>query len=227
LTPDEWKVMHTHDRIGVEIISAAFLSPVLTQIVGSHHATFGGSVGDRSLPRGEDIPLGARILTIADAYDAMVSDRVYRKGRSQELAFAELRRCAGTQFDPQLVERFIEAISSNDSSRNQPALAVSKQTALRIGLQIERLAGALDAQDFPNLAAMASRLSATASQEGVPEIAELSTELQACAATDPDLMTVVKLTTDLLQLCRSTQSSYLARPQEEEAVAATQLRSPP
>lgn len=145
LTPEEWKIMHTHDRIGVEIISAAFLSPELTQIVGTHHAAFSGSSRDPSLPRGEDIPLGARILTIADAFDAMVSDRMYRKGRSQELAFAELRKCAGTQFDPQLVERFIKAISSNDSSRSQPALAVSKQTALRIGLQIEQLAGALDA----------------------------------------------------------------------------------
>jgi diguanylate cyclase (GGDEF)-like protein/PAS domain S-box-containing protein len=222
LTPEEWKIMHTHDRIGVEIISAAFSSPELTQIVGTSHAAFGGTSRDPSLPRGDDIPLGARILTIADAFDAMVSDRVYRKGRSQELAFAELRRCAGTQFDPQLVERFIKAISSNDSSRNQPALAVSKQTALRIGLQIEQLAGALDAQDFPNLAAMASRLSATASQEGVPEIAQLSLELEACASADPDLMTVVKLTTDLLQLCRSTQSSYLARQSEEETVESRQ-----
>jgi putative nucleotidyltransferase with HDIG domain len=218
LTPEEWKIMGTHDRMGVEIISAAFSSPELTQIVRTHHAAFGGISRDPSLPSGEDIPLGARILTIADAYDAIVSDRVYRKGRSQPLAFAELRRCAGTQFDPQLVERFIEAVSSHDSSRDQPALAVSKQTALRIGLQIERLAGALDAHDFSDLAAMASRLSATASQEGVPEIAQLSSELQTCASADADLMTVVKLTTDLLQLCRSTQSSYLARQSEEEAV---------
>jgi putative nucleotidyltransferase with HDIG domain len=222
LTPEEWQIMRRHDRIGVEIISAAFFSPELTQIVGTHHAYFGGTSRDPSLPTGEDIPLGARILMIADAFDAMVSDRVYRKGRSQELAFAELRNCAGTQFDPQLVERFIKVISSNDFSRNQPALAVSKQTALRIGLQIERLAGALDAQDFPNLAAMASRLSATASQEGVPEIAQLAIELESCASADPDLMTVVKLTTDLLQLCRSTQRSYLARQSEEETVESRQ-----
>jgi diguanylate cyclase (GGDEF)-like protein/putative nucleotidyltransferase with HDIG domain len=219
LTLEEWKVMDTHVRIGVEIISAAFSSPELTEIVRAHHATYGGSSRDPSLPQGEDIPLAARILTIADAYDAIVSDRVYRKARSQREAFAELRKFAGSQFDPQLVERFIEAVSSHDSSRNQPPLAVSKHTALRIGLQIERLAGALDAQDFPNLAAMASRLAATASQEGVPEIARLASELEACASADPDLMTVVKMTTDLLELCRSTQSSYVARQAEEPAVA--------
>jgi diguanylate cyclase (GGDEF)-like protein/PAS domain S-box-containing protein/putative nucleotidyltransferase with HDIG domain len=211
LTPDEWKIMGQHDRIGVEIISAAFSSPELTEIVRTHHATYAGNSRDPSLPKGDDIPLGARILTIADAYDAMVSDRVYRKGMSQNLAFAELRKFAGLQFDPNLVERFIEAVSSHDSSRHHAALTVSKQAALRIGLQIERLAGALDNRDFPNLAAMANRLAATASQEGVTEISQLAAELEACASGDPDLMNVVKLTTDLLELCRSTQSSYLAR----------------
>ena len=218
LTSEEWKIMDTHVRIGEEIISAAFSSPELTEIVHAHHASFGGPSRHPSLPSGEAIPLGARILTIADAYDAIVSDRVYRKGRSQQEAFVELRKFAGTQFDPQLVERFIEAVSSHDSSRNPPALEVSKHAALRIGLQIEQLAGALDEKDFQNLAAMAGRLSTTASQEGVLEIAQLSNELEACATTDPDLLTVIKMTTDLLELCRSTQSSYLARQLEEETV---------
>jgi len=217
LTPEEWKIMGTQTRIGVEIISAAFSSSALTEIVRTHHAPFGGNSGDLSLPTGSDISAAARILSIADAYDAMVSDHVYRKGRTPQEAFAELRQFAGTQFDPQLVERFIEAVSSHDSIRSQPALAVSKQAALRIGLQIERLAGALDAQDFANLAAMAGRLSATATHEGVPEIARLSSELEKQASTDPDLLNVVKLTTDLLEMCRSTQSSYLARPSETVA----------
>ena len=208
LTADEWKVMRTHDRIGVEIISAAFSSPELTEIVRTHHAFYGGSVS--ALPCGEDIPLGARILTIADAYDAMVSDRVYRKGRDRDQAFVELRRCAGSQFDPAVVERFIEAVSSNDQSRNQPPLAVTKPTALRIGIQIERLATAIDAKDYAALSVMAGRLAATASKDGVMPIAELASELERCAQSEPDLIEIVSLTTNLLELCRATQASYIA-----------------
>ena len=210
LTEEEWKIMSTHDRIGVEIIMAAFSSQELTEIVRTHHAWYGGNPREPGLPRGSDIPLRSRILAIADAYDAMVSDRVYRKGRSREDAFVELRRCSDIQFDHDLVERFIEVVTADDQTRNAPNLSVSKQTALRIGVQIERLAGALDSHDFPNLAAMASRLAATAVNEGVPEIAELAGQLERSASEDPDLMAVVQLTTELLNLCRSTQSSYLA-----------------
>ena len=107
---------------------------------------FSGSVRCvlKAVPTGEDIPLAARILAIADAYDAMVSDRVYRDHMSQEEAFAELRRCAGTQFDPAIVEQFIEKVGSRDESRVTRVGAVSKQTALQIGKEIERLAQALD-----------------------------------------------------------------------------------
>src|SRR5436305_39886 len=83
-------------------VAAAFASPEITNIVLLHHAWFDGS-SDSALPAGQSIPLGARILAIADAYDAMVSDRVYRKGRSPQEAFAELRLWAGRQFDPELV----------------------------------------------------------------------------------------------------------------------------
>lgn len=217
LTPEEWKVMGTHDRIGVEIIGAAFSSPELTEIVRTHHAAYGGQARDTSLPTGNEIPLGARILTIADAYDAMVSNRVYRPGRPREDAFAELRKFAGIQFDPELVERFIVAVMSGGATESLPTMSVSKQTALRIGLQIERLAGALDSKDFPNLAAMANRLSATATQEGVPEIARLAAELETSAESDPDLIRVVQLTTELLQMCRATQTSYIG---EHKALVA-------
>jgi hypothetical protein len=206
--------MGAHDRIGVEIIMAAFSSPELSEIVRTHHAWYGGNPRSPELPIGQDIPLRARILTIADAYDAMVSDRVYRKGCSRDAAFAELRRCAGKQFDPALVERFIDAVSANDQCRATQALAISKQSALRIGMQIERLADALDSQDISSLTAMAGHLSVTARKEGVQQIADVAGELEHLARNQPDMMQMVKLTTDLLQLCRSTQVSYLATPDE-------------
>ena len=104
LTDEERRIMSTHDRIGVEILRDAFSSKELSDIVANSHAWYTGNPHEPNLPTGEDIPLGARILTIADAYDAMTSDRVYRKARPPEEAFDELRRCAGEQFDPDLVE---------------------------------------------------------------------------------------------------------------------------
>ena len=84
----------------------------------AHHAWFGGTPHDTSLPTGAAIPLPARILTIADAYDAMTSDRVYRKGRSRDQAFQELRRFAGLQFDPELVNRMIAVIEATAPPEN-------------------------------------------------------------------------------------------------------------
>jgi diguanylate cyclase (GGDEF)-like protein/PAS domain S-box-containing protein len=209
LTPDEWKVMRTHEEVGDEIVGAAFTSPGLSAIIRNHHCWYAGAPHDPELPHGEDIPLGARVLSIADAYDAIVSDRVYRKGRSRAEAFAELRRCAGLQFDPGLVERFIAAVQARDESRAAPELAVTKQTALKIGVQIERLASALDAQDTRGLATMAGYLNATARAHGLGPIAEVAARLEQTAGARPDRVEITQLTLDLMDLCRATYRSYL------------------
>ncbi|MCK4267817.1 MAG: HD-GYP domain-containing protein, partial [Actinomycetia bacterium] len=72
-----------------------------------HHERFDGKGYPDGLS-GENIPFGARILAVADSFDAMTSNRPYRQARSREAAFAELKRCAGTQFDPVVVEKLIE-----------------------------------------------------------------------------------------------------------------------
>ncbi len=110
LTEEEWLIMQQHDRMGMEITAAAFGSNELTRIIRTHHAFFSGNARDSALPSGHDIPIEARILSIADAFDAMTSHRPYRRQRSAEEAFAELRSCAGKQFDPELVEHFIKAV---------------------------------------------------------------------------------------------------------------------
>jgi len=79
--------------------------------VRHHHESFDGQ-GYPDCLRGEQIPLGARIIAVADAFDAMVSARAYRKGRPVEEALAELRRCRGTQFDPFVVDAFFRSIQS-------------------------------------------------------------------------------------------------------------------
>ncbi len=209
LTKDEWAEMRAHDRIGVEILEAAGASSSLIQLIGAHHAWYGGSPQNPELPRGDDIPLAARILSIADAFTAIIADRHYRKARSQQEAFEELRRGAGTQFDPILVEHFIKAVQDNNQSRITSTSDLGKRTILDIGLQIERLAVALDMRDFRSLSAMSGHLASTAARGGAVEIAELAIRLESSAADEPDLKIILQLTNELLDLCRSTQRSYL------------------
>jgi len=118
LDNDEYAIMKTHASIGYKIlqdIQPAYLVKDLCLGAAYHHERFDG----RGYPYGikeADIPLIARIIAVADTFDAMTTDRPYRKGLAPEVAFAELRRCAGTQFDPQLVEVFIAEYSKGESA---------------------------------------------------------------------------------------------------------------
>ena len=211
LTAEEWDVMAMHDRFGVEIINSCFQCQPLTEIVRNHHALYGGDPSKPHLPSGENIPLGARIVSICDAYDAMVSDRPYRKGCSMDQAFAELRRCAGRQFDPALVEDFISAVQACHSQRTKDSSQLSQETALGIGQQIERIVGALDARDIEGMGSLAKRLEATARHYQAIEIAEAAHEIMQLAAGEAELTTLLKATHELLDLCRSTHSGVIER----------------
>ncbi len=110
LDDDEWTFMRRHTVIGERILAGA---PALTgaaRLVRSSHERFDGT-GYPDKLAGHDIPLGARIVAVCDAYDAMVSDRPYRTGMSSEQALEELTRCAGTQFDPAVVDAFVVALA--------------------------------------------------------------------------------------------------------------------
>ncbi len=217
LTKDEWKIIRTHEHIGEEIIASAFSSKPLSDIIAKHHAWYSGTPFDPQLPKGEDIPIGARILTIADAYDAMVSDRCYRKGRPREEAFQELRRCGGTQFDSVLVERFIAAVLERDDARLYRSVSMNKETALRIGMQIEKLAIAMDSGDITTLHAMASQIHATAKASGIEELAKAAARLENSAHHETEILGLSELTLDLLELCRASYNSCLPHADESSA----------
>jgi putative two-component system response regulator len=107
LTDDEFRIMREHPEIGERICDPLRMSRDFTPIIRHHHERWDG-LGYPDGLKGEGIPLGARIVSLADAFDAIVRGRPYRAPRSAEEAFDELRRHAGKQFDPGLVPLFIE-----------------------------------------------------------------------------------------------------------------------
>ena len=112
LTDEEWVEMRRHPEIGHQLTAHIPFLHRASPLVRHHHERWDGRGYPDGL-RGEDIPLGARIFTVVDSFDAMISDRPYRKGMPLEVALTEIRRGAGTQFDPQVVEAFIEIANSS------------------------------------------------------------------------------------------------------------------
>ena len=110
LSQEEYHEIMRHPSIGADIISKVDFLKDITTIVKHHHERFDGKGYPDGL-HGEEIPIEAAILTIADSYDAMTSDRPYRKALTQEEAFEELKKNAGTQFHPKLVEAFISLMN--------------------------------------------------------------------------------------------------------------------
>ncbi len=109
LTRKEWQIIKRHPEVGYRIAeSSAELAPIAKGIL-YHHEWWNGKGYPKRLA-GENIPLISRIISIIDAYDAMTNDRPYKKALSTEEALLEIKRCAGTQFDPDLAVKFIKMI---------------------------------------------------------------------------------------------------------------------
>jgi HD-GYP domain-containing protein (c-di-GMP phosphodiesterase class II) len=109
LNSEEWRLVRMHPTIGASLITA--LSPLahLAPIVLSHQERYDGTGYPAGL-QGQDIPIGARLLAVVDAYDAMTSDRVYRRALPHDTAVVELEQHAGRQFDPVAVEAFVDMV---------------------------------------------------------------------------------------------------------------------
>ena len=121
LTDPERMVLERHPQIGFRMLESLGVDPVADWVL-HHHERWDGSGYPDGLP-GDQIPLGARIIFVADAYDAMTSERVYRGRVAPDQAIAELRRCAGSQFDPGIVNALADELGEFAEPRRIAAVA--------------------------------------------------------------------------------------------------------
>jgi HD-GYP domain-containing protein (c-di-GMP phosphodiesterase class II) len=118
LNEEEWSIVKKHPETGFRITQSIWeLSSIATYIL-FHHERFDGQGYPRGL-KGENIPLLSRIIAICDAYDAMITGRPYHRTYTKKEAIEELKRCAGTQFDPRIVEAFVKILEEDNSSTPQ------------------------------------------------------------------------------------------------------------
>jgi HD-GYP domain-containing protein (c-di-GMP phosphodiesterase class II) len=128
LDADEWAFMRRHTLIGERIVASAVSLRDAAPIVRATHERWDGA-GYPDGTSGEQIPLAARIIAVCDAYDAITTTRPYRAASSHEDALAELRRCAGSQFDPRVVAAFERIMSSPPAERESSPLGLSLSQA--------------------------------------------------------------------------------------------------
>jgi putative nucleotidyltransferase with HDIG domain len=131
LTEEEWMRMREHPLHGQQILREIEFLSGASRVVAQHHEKWDGSGYPLGL-RGEEIDLNARIFAVADAFDAMISDRVYRRGRSYEAAALELGKWSGRQFDPQVVEAFHRVPRADwEELRRQSVMKNNERTLMR------------------------------------------------------------------------------------------------
>lgn len=141
LTPEEYAIMQQHATLGADIIAACHSLQALVPIIRHHHEHYDGAGYPQRL-QGDHIPLEARIISLADTIEAMASDRPYRRAQSCATILEEIRRCSGTQFDPQIVTAFARVVQRQgeqviaNSARNvvvrdgsSPSIFIPKMSA--------------------------------------------------------------------------------------------------
>ncbi|MGM9604453.1 MAG: HD domain-containing phosphohydrolase [Faecousia sp.] len=132
LNDSEWKMMKTHVQKGYQIAKSSQEFSGIADMILYHHERWDG----RGYPEGlreEQIPLLSRIISVVDAYDAMTNDRAYRKALAESAARSELQRCAGSQFDPNIVREFILMLEENDRKQGIVVSTMSQEESNAAG----------------------------------------------------------------------------------------------
>ena len=220
LSHDEMESVNQYNRMGVDMVRGSFGAPVLTEIVEQHVVYYDMSNADRGAGPDKRPSIAARILNIANSYDTMVSELSYRDKMTRSEAFAELRRCAGTQFDPELVERFINAVNLRHHQHVISDDHVTKESALSIGLLLEQLISALDDQDRTQLSDITESIQIAATTHGLADTAKQAKLLHDTLEKNHDEFEVMQMAGELLDLCRATQSTLLESARSRTEIGA-------
>lgn len=153
LTDSEWEILKSHVQKGYRIAKATPELNIVADPILHHHEFWNGGGYPDHLQH-ESIPLLARIISVVDAYDAMVTDRVYRKGRSKKEACEELKRCAGTQFDPYIVDAFLQIhypeMASEADAKIAGNRALMSLRRLEESIRLDPMTGLLNRTAFQN-----------------------------------------------------------------------------
>jgi HD-GYP domain-containing protein (c-di-GMP phosphodiesterase class II) len=116
LDPEAWAKVAQHPARTVEILKPIEFEERVTECILAHHERMDGRGYPRGLS-GENIPLGARIIAVVDAYESMTSGRPYRQAMPQADALREIKRCSGSQFDPKIVEAFCQVLAAEEATK--------------------------------------------------------------------------------------------------------------
>ncbi|MEC9091918.1 MAG: diguanylate cyclase, partial [Planctomycetota bacterium] len=215
LTCEEIQSLRRHSRIGCELIEAAFHATPVADTVRYAGCSYAGTQKFPGMLKGEQIPVSARIVTIADAYDSMVTPTVYREKLSREQAIEELYRCAGTQFDPGLVERFVDLLKTRPEMESQVKgnVQFTKDLAMQLACISGQITKSFDEQDFDLLRANAQKLEAAAHQYDNPRLSRIAEKLVSHSrSADGQEVEVGKIMEDVIQLltlCHVAQQELL------------------
>ena len=214
LSAEESALMNLQAQIGVEIARASFQSPRLVDIMRFQHARFDGEPLAAGLPRGIEIPLGARLIAICNRFDELTVPATGGDGLSARDACAVLEQEAGGCFDPELVARFMERCDTLQAacSDRSPSTAnsLTNELALNLGLQIERLSQAIDQQEFSAVQALAGHLEATAAKGHVEPVRAAAAKLGELSGREPDLAQMVQVMHEIIDLSLAAQQAALA-----------------
>ncbi len=130
LTDEEFAIMKSHPEQGEKMLNGIKKLSIISNWLKTHHERWDGKGYPLGLS-GEDIPLSARIIALADTYDAMTSTRSYRKALDHSVAIAEIKKCAGSQFDPSLAEIFVRIEDKIKAAKNNPEITYPKYSYLQ------------------------------------------------------------------------------------------------